>query len=81
MPAILKPEDYEAWLNPGQGDAASLAPLLGPFPADEMEAHPVSTRVNSVANDDAALLDEADEVSPDGPAESKPGTDDQLRLF
>ena len=40
----------------GQVDAASLAPLLGPFPADEMEAHPVSTLVNSPARDTVEMI-------------------------
>ncbi len=34
----------------------SLLPLLKPFPADEMDAHPVSTLVNSPANDRPELV-------------------------
>jgi putative SOS response-associated peptidase YedK len=54
MPVILDPTDHGAWLDaqrPG-GEA-----LLRPCPADELEAVPVSTRVNSPRNDDAALLE------------------------
>jgi putative SOS response-associated peptidase YedK len=32
---------------------------LLPFPAAAMQTHPVSPRVNSVRNDDAALMEEA----------------------
>jgi putative SOS response-associated peptidase YedK len=55
MPVILAPEDYAHWLNveaPGAGE------FLKPYPADEMRAYPVSTRVNKPANDDAGLIRE-----------------------
>lgn len=51
MPVIVPPQSYDAWL--GSGDAAGL---LQPHPAERMQAHPVSLRVNAPANDDAALL-------------------------
>ena len=51
MPVIVAPEQYDAWLGPG--DATTL---LQPYPADRMQAHPVSLRVNAPANDDEALL-------------------------
>jgi len=56
MPAILAPAGYAAWLDP---DAArpDLEALLVPYPAELMEAWPVSLRVNNPRNDDAALLD------------------------
>jgi putative SOS response-associated peptidase YedK len=31
--------------------------MLKPYPADDMEAYPVSTRVGSVKNTDAALFE------------------------
>jgi putative SOS response-associated peptidase YedK len=54
MPVILDPADFEAWLDP-----ATLAPaaLLVPFDPDRMEAIAVSSRVNSVRNDDAAVIE------------------------
>lgn len=55
MPVILDLPDLARWLDPGS-DAESVARLLGPFPADRMTAHPVSTRVNSPRNDDAECL-------------------------
>ncbi|MRG28751.1 SOS response-associated peptidase [Laceyella tengchongensis] len=56
MPAILRSEDYETWLHPDMEDLALLKSLLQPYPADEMEAYPVSTRVNSPKNDDPSIL-------------------------
>ena len=51
MPVILKPEDYQRWLHPGEQDAADLTDLLKPYPAQEMEARPVSRTVNNPKND------------------------------
>ena len=51
MPVIIAPEHYAAWLGPEDATA-----LLQPYPAERMQAHPVSSRVNAPANDDAALL-------------------------
>ncbi len=50
MPAILRPEDEADWLDPDNHDTAFLAHLLGPYPAEAMEAYPVSTEVNKVEN-------------------------------
>jgi putative SOS response-associated peptidase YedK len=51
MPVIVPPGDTDAWLGP-----ADAAELLRPYPADRMQAHPVSLRVNAPANDDESLL-------------------------
>ena len=59
MPVILPREDYARWLTTDDRDADSLLPLLRPYPAEHMTAWPVSRRVNSPANDDPTLLDEA----------------------
>jgi putative SOS response-associated peptidase YedK len=56
MPAILRPADYEQWLDPTPRTPDSLQPMLAPFPAEEMAAYPVSTLVNSPANDRAELV-------------------------
>jgi putative SOS response-associated peptidase YedK len=56
MPAIIPAEACEAWLS-GSGPEALQA--LASFPADAMDAWPVSTRVNSPRNDDARLLERA----------------------
>ena len=59
MPVIVRREDHEHWLDTGL-HKEQLRELLTPYDAAEMEAVPVSTRVNSVANDDAACLDPAE---------------------
>ena len=59
MPAILDPDDYEAWLN-GQEGASEL---LRSFPADLMKVWPISTRVNFVRNDDEELLEEINQLN------------------
>ncbi len=58
MPVILPREAEARWLDPGlDDDVDALLALLAPRPAEELELHPVSTRVNSVKNDDASLLE------------------------
>jgi putative SOS response-associated peptidase YedK len=57
MPVILHERDYEAWLDPGNEDTEALVRLLAPFPADEMRAYPVSTRVNNARNNGPALIE------------------------
>lgn len=51
MPVILPREHHELWLSPEPLDPALLAPLLVPYPAEEMVAYPVATTVNSPRND------------------------------
>lgn len=50
MPVILEPEDYDLWLNPGDKPEQGLH-LLRPYPAEKLEAYPVSKLVNSPKND------------------------------
>jgi putative SOS response-associated peptidase YedK len=56
MPVILKSSDYDMWLNPNENDPGKLKELLVPYPAEEMEAYPVSTLVNSPKNELAELI-------------------------
>ena len=51
MPAILDPVDYDTWLDPAIQHPPDVLPLLVPFEAEKMDAYPVSTVVNSPAND------------------------------
>jgi putative SOS response-associated peptidase YedK len=51
MPAILLPENEADWVNPANS-ATDVTPLLGPYPASEMEAYPVSSAVNNPKFDD-----------------------------
>jgi putative SOS response-associated peptidase YedK len=50
---ILKPDDYDVWLDPGMTDVEALTEFLRPFDTSLMRSYPVSTRVNQVQNDDA----------------------------
>jgi putative SOS response-associated peptidase YedK len=52
MPVIVRPEDYDLWLNPGFKNTGDLADLLKPYDASQMKRYAVSTRVNSVKFDD-----------------------------
>lgn len=55
MPAMLLPELEDAWLDHTLSLEAALA-CLKPYPAELMEAYPVSKRVNAPIVDDPALL-------------------------
>ncbi len=57
MPAILPPEQFDAWLAPENEDTAALQTLLGPCPADEITVWPVSRRVNDPKNDEPSLVE------------------------
>ncbi|GAA0507227.1 Putative SOS response-associated peptidase YedK [Halorubrum aquaticum] len=54
MAVILSPDEEEEWLH---GDPDEAAELMDPHPASEMEAYPVSTRVNGAGTDGAALIE------------------------
>lgn len=71
MPVILDPAGFAAWLDPDT-KADAVAALLGRPVPPAFASYPVSTRVNSAANDDLALLAP---VAPDA------GTDAQPRLL
>jgi putative SOS response-associated peptidase YedK len=64
MPVILRPEDEDAWLDVSRTLFGKVRSLLKPYPAELMDAHDVSTIVNS--------------ASYDGPDCVRPVSDDQL---
>ena len=51
MPVILPPDAYARCLEPAPRQPADLQGLLTPYPSEEMSAYPVSTLINSPAND------------------------------
>lgn len=57
MPVILMREDEERWIARDPPQQEELHDLLGQYPAREMEAYPVSTRVNSPVSDDPDLIE------------------------
>ena len=56
MPVILPRSAYYLWLDPGIHAPKRLEPLLVPFPAEAMEAYPVSRLVNDPRNDVAECV-------------------------
>ncbi len=59
MPVILHPEEYDLWLDPDFDEKEPLTSLLKPYPADAMEAYPVSRRVNKPSNNGPSVLEPA----------------------
>lgn len=51
MPAILRQEDEERWLDTGILDPGRILTMVAPYPAAEMEAVAVSRAVNSPKKD------------------------------
>lgn len=60
MPVIVRPEHYALWMDASVRDPDALRAVYEPFPAEQMRAYPVSSRVNRPANNDAALLEPVD---------------------
>jgi putative SOS response-associated peptidase YedK len=52
MPVILDPDSYDLWLDPGMTKVEAVSDLLRPCDALQMRCFPVSSRINSVVNDD-----------------------------
>ncbi len=57
MPAILKKEDEDRWLNPDETDVDVLSEMLVPFDEDKMEAYRVDKLVNSPSNDISQVIE------------------------
>lgn len=84
MPVILDPAQWDLWLDPTT-PVKELQALLIPAPEALLEAVPISTRVNKVANDGASLLERVApmEVQPEPAAKKSKTTRDnrQIDLF
>jgi len=52
MPVIVPPDQYPRWLDGAEPEA-----LLRPYSADQMEAYPVSQKVNRPQNDSAECIE------------------------
>ena len=59
MPVIIRPEDYDLWLDAEVRRAEILQPLLRPYPHEEMTAYAVSPLVNSPSNDSPRCVEPA----------------------
>jgi putative SOS response-associated peptidase YedK len=62
MPVILPQDVEDFWLDSAIEDNRRLLELLLPYSADEMEAYPVSSLVNSVKTDSIACIEPARSV-------------------
>jgi len=78
MPAILPLGAAEQWLDPASDPESLAACLLQPFSPDRMTARQVSSRVNSVTNNDAGCLAAADSDSDNEDAQLAWGFCDDL---
>ena len=56
MPVILPMNRRAGWLDPGRS-AEELQSFLVPYPASEMDAYPIHTRVGSPRYDDAKIIE------------------------
>ena len=57
MPVIIKKQDYQRWLEPGDPQQTPID-LVRPFDSDKMKAWRLDRRVNNVKNNDPSLGDE-----------------------
>ena len=57
MPVILHSEDYDLWLDPDFDEKEPLTTLLKTYPAEAMEAYPVSRRVNKPSNNEPSCIE------------------------
>jgi putative SOS response-associated peptidase YedK len=72
MPVILPSEAFALWLDPRVSDARNLMPLLGTYPAEAMQVHPVSPRVNAATAEGPGCIVPVAEPAP---------APEELRLF
>ncbi|SEP83142.1 Putative SOS response-associated peptidase YedK [Devosia sp. YR412] len=79
MPAILRGDEIDAWLNVREVRAAEAAQLAIPLENGAVKFHPVSTRVNSARDDDAGLIEPAELVKPEPKLKKAAGG--QMSLF
>jgi putative SOS response-associated peptidase YedK len=57
MPVILAPDAFDLWLDAANVDPMTASALIAPAPENLLEAYPISTDVNRVANDNPKLLE------------------------
>jgi putative SOS response-associated peptidase YedK len=63
MPAVLQPEEFGGWLDPGT-PGERLRQMLRPYPSARTKAYPVSPRVNNVRNDDPGCIEPLESGQP-----------------
>lgn len=56
MPVIIKPDDYNAWLDTKLTDIIKIQAMAQPYPERLMEAYPISRNVNNPQQDSPDLI-------------------------
>jgi len=56
MPMTVRPEDWEAWLDPRVSTVDTIRGLMAPPPPGSLDIYPVSTAVNNVRNNGPELI-------------------------
>ncbi len=80
MPVIINPGEFETWLSHSPDDRDDKSDMLKPAPDDLLTAHPVSMRVNRIANDDPDLIKPI-ELESEEPAKNDAPHSPQMDLF
>ena len=82
MPVVIKPQDFDRWLDCKTSEPKDIADLMNPVEDGFFEAIAVSDAVNKVANTGPEIQKpgKAEPVAPAKPKKSKPDHD-QMDLF
>ena len=83
MPVIIKPQDFERWLDCRTQEPRDVEDLMLPFDEDFFEAIPVGNAVNKVSNSGPEIQTQV-EIEPAGEGSKKsadPVATDQMDLF
>ncbi len=51
MPVILRPDDYDPWIDPSNQDVEKLKALLVPYSSEDMKLEEVSVDINNARNE------------------------------
>lgn len=63
MPAVVRPEHFDAWLDAEKVDAETALALIGSAPDDFFEVYEISTRVNKAEHEGPDLIERVIEAS------------------
>jgi putative SOS response-associated peptidase YedK len=85
MPVVIKPEDFDRWLDCRTYEPREVTDLFSAVDDDYFEAIPISDKVNKVANNSPDIQDRINLNDPrnDTPTKSvkKSGSQGQMKLF
>jgi len=57
MPVVVHADDWETWLDPAVNERETVENLMHPAMTAQLDAYPVSIRVNNVRNNGSELID------------------------